>query len=343
MIWTGITGQRGNVSIVVAFIMVLLFGIAALVVDFGALYVERRNMVTAADAAVLAGARELVLTGDENAALEVARAYAQVNGAEITDAISIETVTHNGESFQAVVAIVGVNRDYYFGRLLGFTDQDVMARAVATWGYPTSCLDLYPFFHQNEDDNLPQGEVSILNPDDEDDFAPGNWGYLRVGSPGGPGKPGTKEIRDVLSGEKESGIYLVVGDDITAFTQTGIPKSVTYHGVEARLENAADPDSGISLVGIIPIIHEMTGQGHTAVEIVGFAPFKILDVVTDPHGTGSIYAHFADVPPARKYDYPHGTIVGEFLEEKFIPSRHYIEITQNPEHDFGIRMVKLIQ
>ena len=57
--------QRGAVLIWILPALVVLFGIAALVIDAGSLYVDRRRMVTAADAAALAGAQEMVLIGSE--------------------------------------------------------------------------------------------------------------------------------------------------------------------------------------------------------------------------------------------------------------------------------------
>jgi hypothetical protein len=347
--------EKGNVLFIVVFIMTALFGVSALVVDVGMLYVEKRAMVTAADAAVLAGSRELALTGNTAAAIEVARNYAQANGATLTDEIYVESITHNNQPFQALVAHVGVNKEYLFARLLGLTDQNVMARAVAAWGHPTSYQNVLPIFYiLEEGDDLPQGQVLLLIR--EDDYASGNWGFLRADS------PGKKVVKDILAGA-ESNMYFQIGDDITNATETG-RVAANINSVETRMQAAKNPDSGVSMEGVIPIIREITGQGHTQVIIVGFAPYEILDIITQVtkeednlwYGRGSVYAHFLDAP--RLYsvfeegyekkqdadkDYPKGTIVGRFLTEKFIPSRYFIEISQNPDYDYGICVVKLIQ
>ncbi len=346
--------EKGNVLFIVAFIITALFGIAALVVDVGMLYVEKRAMVTAADAAVLAGSRELALTGDIEAAIEVARNYAQANGATLTDQISVETIKHNDQDFQALVANIGVNKEYFFAKLLGLTDQDVMARAVAAWGHPTSYQNILPIFYiLEEGDDLPQGQVLLLVRDEE--YASGNWGFLRTDS------SGKKEIKDIMAGEN-SEMYFQIGDDITNATETG-KVAANINSVEIRMQAAANPATGVSMEGVIPIIREITGQGHTTVVIVGFAPYEILDIITQVtkeendrwYGRGSVYAHFIDTPRLysvyeegyeKKQDadkeYPKGTIVGRFLAEQFIPSRYFIEISQNPDSDFGISVVKLI-
>ena len=51
--------DSGATALFVAVITVVLLGVAALVVDVGLLYAERRSMQTAADAAALAGVQEL--------------------------------------------------------------------------------------------------------------------------------------------------------------------------------------------------------------------------------------------------------------------------------------------
>jgi Flp pilus assembly protein TadG len=51
-------GERGATAVMVAILIVCLFGFAALVIDVGALYQERRSLQNGADAAVLAVAEE---------------------------------------------------------------------------------------------------------------------------------------------------------------------------------------------------------------------------------------------------------------------------------------------
>jgi Flp pilus assembly protein TadG len=73
--------ESGQVFVFVAFILVCLVGMAALVVDVGSWYQAQRKLQTAADAAALAGAQELPL--DQSKAKTVAKQYAQLNYAGI--------------------------------------------------------------------------------------------------------------------------------------------------------------------------------------------------------------------------------------------------------------------
>jgi len=86
--------QKGAVLPFVALIMVfVIFGMMAIVVDAGGLYNVRKQMVTAADAAALAGAKEMEknlsasVSESEKATIrakaeQIAKSIATKNGAE---------------------------------------------------------------------------------------------------------------------------------------------------------------------------------------------------------------------------------------------------------------------
>ena len=57
--FTGRRRQSGAAAILVAFLMIVFLGIAALALDIGYLYVVRTELQNAADAAALAGAGRL--------------------------------------------------------------------------------------------------------------------------------------------------------------------------------------------------------------------------------------------------------------------------------------------
>lgn len=55
--------ESGSTIIIIALAMTALLGLTALVVDVGYLYIERSRLQNAADAAALAGARDLITGG----------------------------------------------------------------------------------------------------------------------------------------------------------------------------------------------------------------------------------------------------------------------------------------
>lgn len=348
--------EKGQAVVIVALAMVALLGFTALAVDGGALYLERRNMVTAADAAALAGAKELYLS-DNNTAKAVAEAkkYAEANGAAITDEIEVVDVDYNGETVKGVSVNVGRNVDYTFGRVLGLDNTDVMAKATAVWLYPTHYAgDLFPVFFEHSGGDLPGDQQVLL----DEKLTAGDWGLLDVGS-------GMSDVNDVFAGEPYSAGELVAyyssgGDYVLAYTEPGNAQS-RIDAIETRMVKAKNPDSGVTMEGVIPIVGEFTENGKAVLKIIGFASFLIEDVITAETketddlwwGRGSIEALDIANPPKlyggypKKQDlsdeFPKGSLIGHFLEKNFIPASEVIAGTQDSDYDYGTLTVKLIK
>jgi len=60
LLYNYIKNEKGNVFILTAIFLVVLLGVMVFVVDVGSLYLNRRQVVNAADAAAMAGAQEIV-------------------------------------------------------------------------------------------------------------------------------------------------------------------------------------------------------------------------------------------------------------------------------------------
>lgn len=131
--------QRGQVLPLVAILIFVLLGFAALAVDVGYNRYEKRVTQSAADSAALAGAIEL-LSGSANATAS-AKHDASKNG--FTDNTSGGTCTvcvtvnippasgaYTGDS-TAVEAIVSAPHPSFFGHALGSSNVTISARAVA--------------------------------------------------------------------------------------------------------------------------------------------------------------------------------------------------------------------
>ncbi|MDO9574652.1 MAG: pilus assembly protein TadG-related protein [Candidatus Contubernalis sp.] len=336
--------EKGTALVLFALAIFVLFGFAALVIDVGDMYVERRNMVNAADAAALAGVKELALTGNDSHAITVAKEYAEEkNGAEVCE---VEIITKDGEKVIHVKA--SINKQHYFAKIIGFSDIMISASATATWGYPTGLKNLLPIFYQFEEEGLPVGQQIALGAKQ----GPGNWGLIDVG-----GDP-----MEVLAGQSSSNELIFVGDSRQTITGN-IPQHRKI-AIRERLEKASNPESGVTMVGFLPIVTGYPPQGNSPLTVVGFAAFKITDVITDKtkdvdedkkkwYGVGSDKAHFPDAPRlySEGYDqvselnleFPEGTVIGEFLSDVFIPATEWISSTQDPALDNGMYMVRLTQ
>ena len=122
------TDDSGAVAVIVAVLMVVLLGVAALVIDVGSMYAERRKLQTAADAAALAAVQEL--PADPAQARAVALAYAADNASEASAA---RVYIENGLTANDTVRVELENPDtsLFFASIWGQDSADVGALATA--------------------------------------------------------------------------------------------------------------------------------------------------------------------------------------------------------------------
>jgi hypothetical protein len=117
--------EDGQSMVLVALLIVVLLSAAALAIDLGSIHLTKIDMQNAADAAAVAGAKDLP---SESAAVDASEKYASLNGVDKSNV----TVTpcYNGNSNQIEV-ICTKKIKYSFARILGLTDTEVSGRAVA--------------------------------------------------------------------------------------------------------------------------------------------------------------------------------------------------------------------
>ena len=149
--FTRVADDRGAVAIVVALLMVALLGSAAISIDVGRLYVERRQLHNGSDAAALAlaqmcsGANKLSLAdcvtsviGLSDQATRLAEAnkndgaaYASVLPRRSTDpltSVRVRTTTRAPDG--------STELPLFFAPVLGQDTKTVSAESLATWGLP---------------------------------------------------------------------------------------------------------------------------------------------------------------------------------------------------------------
>ncbi len=117
-----IRNESGQTMVLVALMIFVLLGFGALAVDVGAMTYQRSSMQNAADAAALAAASNL-----DNAESN-ATAYVNKNGGAKT----IQTnKNYNGDP-KKVEVVLQKDVTHYFAKALGFSDDVMTVRAVAT-------------------------------------------------------------------------------------------------------------------------------------------------------------------------------------------------------------------
>lgn len=125
----------GAVAILVVLVMTALLALAALTVDAGAFYSERRQMQTAADAAALAGVQEL--PNAPASAESMAEQYALTNSPDV-DVVNATIGATFVSDDTITVELTNSDMGLSFARFLGRETTRVRAKAKAVVGSPTT-------------------------------------------------------------------------------------------------------------------------------------------------------------------------------------------------------------
>jgi hypothetical protein len=292
--------KSGQVAIITAILIIAFVGMLALVIDMGALYEDRRELQSVADAAALAGAQELPEEPDTATAKAIE--YVENNRPDISS-INIQIGSYLTSNDMITVTVNNPDSPVYFGRVFGINAVNVGATATAIVGKPRGLSDVVPWgakLVEGEDFNdwltgLTEKTLKYGAGSSEE----GNFYALDLdGSTGG----GASDYYDrIVYGYHD---YLVVGDEI--WTEPGnMNKTATK--VYERLEEYGDGEihdfdelvqNGELKVNngqfvMVPVIYELEHPtGEDLVEILAFAPFIITGVIEEGPSKGEITGKF---------------------------------------------------
>jgi hypothetical protein len=131
-----IKDEGGAVAVMLALLMVVLLGFAAVVVDVGALYWEKAQLQNGADAAALGVAQKCAVGPCVNMtslATELASGNANDNAAAAVPVLTANAVT---VTTSTRTAGGGHELAHFFAPILGISSTEVGAKASAAWGSP---------------------------------------------------------------------------------------------------------------------------------------------------------------------------------------------------------------
>jgi hypothetical protein len=335
-----ICNTRGSVNIFVILVLALgLFAFAAVVIDVGFIYSTRRQMVTASDAAALAGAKEMEKTlGSDSAyavsslkakAIEIAKNTAIQNGAEGEPIVTIEKMNvklaDGSTDYRDVIKVKAVSDEkMIFFRFIDQFNMEVSGTAVATWGFVTKVTagQLLPLYTTPElfidSNNLHSGKMTF-----NDTLFSNQRGFIYLD----PQWNGQNIINKAIEGVPTK---ITLGLDTLFEGKSGTSQSV-INAVEERMKKAqalANPeDRRAYMYGLIPIAEFDSNQGNqTFFQISSFAVYEIIDVMTNTN-KGSPEAilgpNYTRLGSSRTYtaddnngaDFEKGAIYGRFTGE----------------------------
>ncbi|MBI4498699.1 MAG: hypothetical protein HY689_12465 [Chloroflexi bacterium] len=275
---------------VTALSMMVLLGFTALALDGGILYRERRALQNIADAAALAGAREL--PGDPIQALLAAEQYVLENGGRLADIEEIALTTRfNPED--AVQVRLRRTVPLFFAPVLGHVQQDV---AVAAMGLvtPIEPYDVWPWGVTQE--SLVYGVELTLKVGSRNNMT-GNFMALDF-----PDSSGASDYEDYIKYGWNGDLPGPVPPNTwTIATETGNIAGKTQKGVDDLLSqpNCTPPwaDVRCPRVGIVPVLGAYTWDevaGKSSVQVVGFATFLLTGITNAPAGQKEVHGVFLE-------------------------------------------------
>ena len=258
--------ESGQSLIAFSIFLTILIGILGLVLDLGYSNVIQKRMQMAADAAALAGARDLAAGESESTAISRMQQILAANKADTS--LSSYTVT-NG-SVTEVMAIVTVPT--LVSGLFGIDEIEIDAYASAATGQIQESDNLMPFITQ-EDDWVVGQPVTLMG----DKNGPGNFGWVRWAGQ----NPSTPTLRSNIDNPSQSDT-VAIGDRVN-----GHP-GVSFNPVQGNLNAWI----GKTVTVILYDPAETQGNGNNLTyKTRGFAYFVITG--THSHGNDSeIYGTF---------------------------------------------------
>jgi hypothetical protein len=182
--------ERGAAGVILVIVLVAIIGLLSLAVDGGALFLKRRAVVNANDAASLAAALSCARHQGSPAATASADRLATANVADATEATApVYTPSCDAAGGKVTVHYQG-SQQLFFARIVGVGSPKVVSTAAtATWGGAGSSsnisplmLDLRTTFSPNCDiPNVPVGTICYFWWDNSSQFL-GNaaWGLMNL-------------------------------------------------------------------------------------------------------------------------------------------------------------------
>ncbi|MFC4767937.1 TadE/TadG family type IV pilus assembly protein [Effusibacillus consociatus] len=254
--------EKGAVILLVAAGMTVFFGLTALVIDGGNLYLERARLQKAMDAAVLAGAQELPNRSD--LAKQEAQRAAAANGVPASE-LAIEFDNAN-----TIIRASSVRtKQLIFGRAVGIPDPPVGAAAKVQLRPLTSATGVIPL-GVDSSRSLSFGDPVVMK---AGEATVGNFGALVLTGPGA-----SNYQKDLQNGFQNE---LSIGNILD--TQTGNLVGPTKKAMQDRIDRCPyhgsatyyDYPKDCPLVVLIPVYKPVVIDQNQVkrIEVVGFASF----------------------------------------------------------------------
>jgi Flp pilus assembly protein TadG len=282
MIFARWKNERGQALVLTAVAMVMVCGMAALVLDVGNWFRDKRRLQGTADAAALAGAQ--ALPNDASGAKNQALNYANQNGGDVAGANIVITSVYQANDTIAVKA--QRNDPGIFSRVIGTTSADITASAKARVGPPAQALAVAPmvvFCGHSLIQNCNNNHTPEFN-------VPTTMDYDPMGAPGAFGMLNLDGENGAIGSSTEAA-WISKGFD----KYLGLGKYKSDPGAKFESNNVESAlDGRIGTVLLFPVFKTLTGTGQNAeYDIIGWIGFHLTSY--DVHGhSATLHGYFTE-------------------------------------------------
>lgn len=144
--------ECGGIAVIVALLMVVLLGFAAIAVDVGMLYSERAQLQNGSDSAALMVAQKCAKNAaDENCSAAAPLAAGLANGNAVDGMSNVKSISLD-KTGRTVTVTMGAKEagsgsntvSLFFAKALGFQSAEVTASASVRWGSPVEGTTPFP-------------------------------------------------------------------------------------------------------------------------------------------------------------------------------------------------------
>lgn len=269
--------ERGAIAAIIAVLMVILLGMAAISIDVAKLYSERAQLQNGADAVALMVAHKCAKDpNDSNCRHDAPLAKKLAGNNAVDGASNVESITINGGTVTVITgaeeAGAGVNSvSTFFAGVLGAPTVEVGARSSAEWGSPRAGRPPFPLAFSicqvtgkvNQEIQLlmshalakDKGNSSCINKSGKE--VPGGFGYL----PTAAGTCSPNVDLDINGGWAPSD---------PGVNEPALCTAELYSW-------AAEINAGREIIAFLPVFDEVRYTGKNAdFHLVSFAAFKVV-------------------------------------------------------------------
>ncbi|MCO4275104.1 pilus assembly protein TadG-related protein [Pseudarthrobacter sp. HLT3-5] len=305
-------GERGAVSVIVAFMLVALLGFGAIAVDVSMLYAERTQLRNGADAAALAIAQRCAASASDPGCSATSALAASLTSSNANDGLSNVKSTALDKTARTVTVTASAQEaghspnevSLFFARALGINTAEVTAPATVKWGSPIKGPTPFPVTVSICQVRDSTNVMQLLQLHGKNANADCNYGPSGAAVEGGFG--GLKQDPG------ECGAII----DIATSTAGGDTGNNAPPNCEATLNGwAADMNAGKDVIILLPIFNKVTGSGTNAVfKLITFAAFRVAGWKVGNTGLPYTFRNRApDVPAALECREPCRGIIGTFV------------------------------